>query len=63
MNAILYAQLVLELLTTFAATAQKYAAVIQKARAEGRDISDAELAELKSERDTALANLEKKANG
>lgn len=57
MNALLYAQIILELLATFSATVQRYAAVINKARSEGRDISDEELADLQATRTQALERL------
>lgn len=62
MNALVYAQLVLDLFTTLAAQARAYRDVIQTARNEGRDITNEELAALKSARDKALADLQQQAN-
>lgn len=52
------ALLVIEALTQALANAQKLSALLQQAHAQGRDVTDAELAGLRSEDDAAKAALD-----
>lgn len=54
MNALAALLLLLELLSQVALVGARYRALIERARAEGRDLTDAELDELKSERKAAI---------
>jgi len=54
MNALAAILLILELLSQVALVATKFRVLVDKARAEGRDLTDAELDELKDERKAAI---------
>ena len=54
MNALAAILLILELISQVALVATKYTALIEKARLEGRDLTDEELDQLRNERKAAI---------
>ena len=63
MNAIALAMLLSELMLQFTEVSLNVHTILQRAQAEGRDVSDEELAQIKSARDVAVARFNAALSG